>query len=72
MDAQATGEKGCQKDIAQAIRQKQAHYVLAVKDNQRLLYQKVQSLMDDAIREQFKGMEGKLPRSMKNLPGFPR
>jgi predicted transposase YbfD/YdcC len=49
---------GCQKEIAQTIRSKEAHYVLAVKDNQRLLHQKVQSLMDDAILDHFKGMEG--------------
>jgi len=24
------------------------------------------------VMKQFKGMEGKLPRGMKNLPGFPR
>jgi len=24
------------------------------------------------VIKQFKGMEGKLPRGMKNLPGFPR
>jgi predicted transposase YbfD/YdcC len=30
--------RGCQKDIAKAIAEKQAYYVLAVKDNQKLWY----------------------------------
>jgi len=33
---------GCQKDIAAAIRARQADYVLAIKDNQRILHQFVQ------------------------------
>jgi predicted transposase YbfD/YdcC len=49
---------GCQKEIARTIRSQQADYVLAVKENQPMLHQKVKSLMDDAIREKFKGMEG--------------
>ena len=33
---------GCQKQIAQDIRDKQAHYLLAVKDNQKQLHQDIQ------------------------------
>src|SRR6266404_5404094 len=40
-----------------------------VHDVNRLLTQYAQLRK---VRSQFKGMEGKLPRSMKNLPGFPR
>jgi predicted transposase YbfD/YdcC len=34
---------GCQKDIAKAIAEKQAYYVLAVKDNQKLLHHEIQN-----------------------------
>jgi predicted transposase YbfD/YdcC len=47
---------GCQRDIADQIIQQQGHYILAVKDNQPTLYQKVTTLMDEAIAEGFKGM----------------
>src|SRR5580765_6682577 len=40
-----------------------------VQDVNRLLKQYAQLRK---VMRQFKGMEGKLPRSMKNLPGFPR
>ncbi|PYN32561.1 MAG: signal recognition particle protein [Candidatus Rokuibacteriota bacterium] len=40
-----------------------------VQDVNRLLKQYAQLRR---VMKQFKGMEGKLPRSMKNLPGFPR
>jgi signal recognition particle subunit SRP54 len=40
-----------------------------VQDVNRLLKQYAQLRK---VMKQFKGMEGKLPRSMKNLPGFPR
>ena len=49
---------GCQKDIAQKIREGGGHYVLALKDNQPTLHQKVQALLDEAILEKFKGMDG--------------
>ena len=39
---------GCQKQIAQKIRDKQADYVLAVKDNQRQLLQDIQQWFDYA------------------------
>jgi predicted transposase YbfD/YdcC len=35
---------GCQKDIAAKVIDKEAHYVLALKDNQRNLYEAVQAL----------------------------
>ena len=35
---------GCQKDIASKVIDKEAHYVLALKDNQRKLYEAVQAL----------------------------
>jgi hypothetical protein len=35
---------GCQKDIAAKVIDKEAHYVLALKDNQRKLYEAVQAL----------------------------
>jgi predicted transposase YbfD/YdcC len=48
---------GCQRDIAQQIVVgQQAHYVLAVKENQPTLYQKVKTLLDEAILSNFAGM----------------
>lgn len=44
---------GCQREIATAIREKEAHYVLAVKDNQPTLNDKVRKLLDEAMLEQF-------------------
>jgi predicted transposase YbfD/YdcC len=49
---------GCQKEIAAAIVDKQADYLLAVKDNQPALCRKVQSLADEAVLEQSKGLNG--------------
>jgi len=47
---------GCQKEIAAQIIRQKAHYILAVKENQPTLHEKVRSLMDEAILDQFKGM----------------
>jgi predicted transposase YbfD/YdcC len=47
---------GCQKEIAAQIIRQKAHYILAVKDNQPTLHQKVKSLLDDAILDKFKEM----------------
>jgi predicted transposase YbfD/YdcC len=47
---------GCQKEIAGQIVRQKAHYVLAVKENQPTLHQKVKTLMDEAILENFKEM----------------
>jgi predicted transposase YbfD/YdcC len=48
---------GCQKEIAkQIVTEKQADYVLAVKENQPLLHEKVKRLLDEAILEKFAGL----------------
>jgi predicted transposase YbfD/YdcC len=47
---------GCQKEIAGQIVSQKAHYLLAVKENQPTLHQKVKTLMDEGILENFKGM----------------
>lgn len=49
---------GCQREVAAKIVDKQADYLLAVKDNQPALCQKVQALADEAMLEQAKGMDG--------------
>ena len=48
---------GCQKEIAQRIIRQKGHYVLALKSNQELLHAKTKSLLDEAIRESFHGMQ---------------
>jgi predicted transposase YbfD/YdcC len=48
---------GCHKEIArQIVTEKQADYVLAVKENQPLLHEKVKRLLDEAILEKFAGL----------------
>jgi predicted transposase YbfD/YdcC len=47
---------GCQKNIAQKIVDGQGDYYLAVKENQPQLHQKVTSLLDEAILENFADM----------------
>ena len=47
---------GCQREIAAQIMRQEAHYLLAVKDNQPTLYEKVRRLMDEAILDTFQGM----------------
>lgn len=49
---------GCQTAIAQEIIQGGGHYVLAVKENQPTLHAKVQTLLDEAIQQNFKGVSG--------------
>jgi len=46
---------GCQRAIAQKIREKQADYVLCVKENQPTLHEKVKRLLDEAI------LDGQMP-----------
>jgi len=46
---------GCQRHIASTIREKGAHYILAVKDNQPSLFFSVRTTMNEGIRERFKG-----------------
>ena len=48
---------GCQHDIVAVIRAQHAHYILAVKDNQPTLHEKVRRLLDEAIPDGFAGME---------------
>jgi predicted transposase YbfD/YdcC len=47
---------GCQRSIAEQIIKAQGNYVLAVKDNQPTLHEKVKKLLDEAILEDFKQM----------------
>jgi len=48
---------GCQREIAAQIRRQRGHYILAVKDNQPTLHEKVKGLLDGAIIEGFAGMQ---------------
>jgi predicted transposase YbfD/YdcC len=48
---------GCQKAIARKIVDKGGDYLLALKENQLTLHQKVKALLDEAILEGFGGME---------------
>jgi predicted transposase YbfD/YdcC len=45
---------GCQREIARQIIEQDAHYILAVKENQPKLYQKVKTFLDEAILDGFK------------------
>ena len=47
---------GCQKDIAHAIVERGADYVLALKANQPSLYEDVQWLFEQALARQFQGI----------------
>ena len=47
---------GCQKDIAEKIIGKGADYVLALKGNQKNLFEDVQLFLDDCIADSFKGV----------------
>jgi predicted transposase YbfD/YdcC len=47
---------GCQREIAGKIREKEAHYVLSLKENQPTLHQRVRKLLDEARLEKFTGM----------------
>lgn len=40
---------GCQKEIAKYISKKEAHYILAVKDNQKNLHEQIQSAFKTTI-----------------------
>jgi predicted transposase YbfD/YdcC len=48
---------GCQKSIARKITDSGGAYLLALKENQPVLHQKVQTLLDEAILEGFQGLE---------------
>jgi predicted transposase YbfD/YdcC len=47
---------GCQREIAGKIMDKKGDYVLALKENQPMLHQKVKTLLDEAILSRFSGM----------------
>jgi predicted transposase YbfD/YdcC len=47
---------GCQREIAGKIREKKAHYVLPVKENQPTLHDRVRKLLDEARLEKFAGV----------------
>jgi predicted transposase YbfD/YdcC len=47
---------GCQREIAAQIIERKGHYILAVKDNQPRLHEKVNGLLDEAILDGFKGI----------------
>jgi predicted transposase YbfD/YdcC len=48
---------GCQREIArQIVVEQQAHYILAVKENQPTLHQKVKTLLDEAMLNDFAGV----------------
>jgi len=47
---------GCQKEIARQIKEAGGDYILAVKENQPMLHAKVSKLLDEAILEDFEGM----------------
>lgn len=46
---------GCQKQIAQQIRDQRGHYVLAVKENQPTLHEQIVSTFTEARLEKFRG-----------------
>lgn len=48
---------GCQREIVKQIVQKQADYVIAVKLNQKTLYEDIESLFKKAIRQRFEGFK---------------
>jgi predicted transposase YbfD/YdcC len=47
---------GCQKEIAQTVRDQGGHYVLAVKGNQPTLYQDIQTCFAEAAMDDFAGV----------------
>ena len=47
---------GCQREIAGQIKSQGGDYVLAVKDNQPTLHDKVRNLLDEAVLDGFEGM----------------
>lgn len=46
---------GCQREIVKTILGQDAHYILAVKENQPSLFLSVKLLMNEGIRDRFKG-----------------
>jgi predicted transposase YbfD/YdcC len=56
---------GCQREIARQIIGQGAHYILAVKENQPKLHQKVKTLLDEAILDGF-AAEGEASAGMSH------
>jgi predicted transposase YbfD/YdcC len=48
---------GCQSEIARQIVEGEGNYVLAVKQNQKTLHEKVKRLLDEAILDGFEGLD---------------
>ena len=48
---------GCQKDIAKLIIERQADYILTVKQNQGYLYKDIEQLFKQARKNEFKGVD---------------
>lgn len=48
---------GCQRDIAEAIIEKEADYILAVKGNQEKLEEAIKNTFDEAIKKDFEDMK---------------
>ena len=48
---------GCQKEIAEQIRERKADYVLAVKQNQPTLYEQVEEAIDEALEQDAEALD---------------
>ena len=48
---------GCQKDIAKLIIERQADYILTVKQNQGYLYKDIEQLFKQSLKNEFKGVD---------------
>lgn len=60
---------GCQEEIAQKVRDRDGHYVLAVKANQEALYEDVRLFLEDAIARDFQGVEHDRPEQTEKGHG---
>jgi predicted transposase YbfD/YdcC len=60
---------GCQKEIAQQIREQQGHYVLALKGNQSGLQDDLQAVFDDALDSGFVGWKHAVVRTTETGHG---
>ena len=60
---------GTQRQIAAQIIRQKGHYILAVKDNQPTLHDKVKGLLDEAILDRFKGMGHGFVETTENTHG---
>jgi predicted transposase YbfD/YdcC len=55
---------GCQKEIAEKIRDRKADYVLAVKGNQGTLHDDIKLYFDDAEKNNFKGIKSSYHKTL--------